>query len=205
MVRQYGFYYNSDACTGCKECVAACNDKNNSAVGMKFRKVYDNAGGGWEQQANGSWRAVDVFQFSVSISCMHCDDPACVKACPSGAMQKGEGGIVSVDQDRCLGCGMCTGACPYHEPRLDPQLGVSTKCDFCQDLLSRGEVPACVGACQMRAIDFGDIDELRAKYGSVCDTAPLPDSSLTKPNVVFTPSRFAGAQSHVINPPEELL
>lgn len=204
MVKQYGFYINSDNCTGCKGCVAACKDKNNSPVGLKFRKVYHNAGGAWEQQENGSWRQVDVGQYSLSISCMHCENPACVAACPSGAMHKDEQGIVSVDQQRCIGCGMCTGVCPYHEPRIDAQLGVSVKCDFCKDLLANGEEPACVASCQMRALAFGDIEELRAKYGCVADVSPLPSSALTGPNVVIAASRFSGIPTHVVNPPEEL-
>lgn len=204
MVKQYGFYYNTDVCTGCKGCIAACKDKNDNPVGYKFRRVYDNAGGTWTQLDNGSW-SQDVFSYSVSISCMHCDDPACVKACPTGAMHKGEGGIVSVDQDVCFGCGMCTAVCPYHEPRIDPVKGVSTKCDLCQDLLAKGENPACMDACQMRAIEVGDIEELRRKYGTVADIAPIADSSQTHPNVVFNVSRYASQQSHVTNPAEELM
>ncbi len=205
MVKQYGFYYNTDACTGCKGCVAACKDKNDSPVGMKFRKVYDNSTGSWEQTATGAWKQVNVGQFSVSISCMHCENPACVSACPSGAMHKTDGGIVCVDEDVCIGCGMCTGVCPYHEPRLDPVRGVSVKCDFCRDLLASGEPPACVASCQMRALDYGDIDELRRKYGEGADISPLPSSSLTGPNVVINASRFSVGESHVINPLEELI
>ena len=61
-----------------------------------------------------------------------------------------------------------------------------SKCDFCQDLVAAGKPPACVASCQMRVLEYGDIAELRAKYGSASGVFPFPDPSITYPNIVFT-------------------
>ena len=66
-----------------------------------------------------------------------------------------------------------------------------TKCNFCQDLQANGQNPACVDACVMRAIEFGDLQELRAKYGDVNAVAPLPSADLTHPALVITPNKKA--------------
>ena len=67
-----------------------------------------------------------------------------------------------------------------------------TKCDTCYDIREQGENPACVDSCPMRALDFGPIAELRAKYGSNADMEGLPNSSLTKPNLVITTKKQGG-------------
>lgn len=94
-------------------------------------------------------------------------------------------GIVRVDTDKCVGCGYCAWSCPYGAPQLNEQTGQMSKCDFCVDLQAKGEQPVCVATCPLEAIKFGPIDELRAKYGVVCDVKGLPDSSITKPNLVI--------------------
>lgn len=93
-------------------------------------------------------------------------------------------GIVRVDTDKCVGCGYCAWSCPYGAPQLNEQTGQMSKCDMCVELQTKGEQPVCVATCPLEAIKFGPIDELRAKYGSVCDVNGLPDSSITKPNLV---------------------
>lgn len=65
------------------------------------------------------------------------------------------------------------------------------KCDSCVDVVDQGESPYCVAACPMRALAFGDLDELRAQYGNVAAVAPLPSAELTKPAFVLTPHRDA--------------
>ena len=65
------------------------------------------------------------------------------------------------------------------------------KCDFCVDVVEQGEAPYCVAACPMRAMDFGELDELRAKYGDISAIEPLPSPDLTKPAFVLTPHRDA--------------
>ena len=96
-----------------------------------------------------------------------------------------------IDANKCIGCRYCQWACPYGAPRFDSDAGVMTKCTFCEDLLAKGGNPACVDACVMRVLDFGPLDELRAKYGNVDAIEPLPDSQLTKPALVITPHKHA--------------
>lgn len=193
MAKQYGFYHNSSACTGCKACVIACKDKNDLPVGVNWRRVYQYEGGGWVSDARHPDMMVanDVFVYSLSISCNHCADPMCVKVCPVQAISKNEEGIVTINKDLCIGCRYCEWACPYAAPQFNEDKGYMTKCNFCQDLLAKGENPACVDACVMRALDFGEIEELRAKYGNVNEIAPLPSAEFTHPSLVVGPHKDA--------------
>jgi anaerobic dimethyl sulfoxide reductase subunit B (iron-sulfur subunit) len=154
---QLGFYFNANECIGCKVCVAACKDVHNLPVGYKLRKVVTGEAGGWETDAaSGVLQPRDVFAYSVSYSCMHCAHPACMEACPKGAVSKdADTGIVSIDQALCIGCGRCAKACPWDAPVVVPGIDgtrVSRKCDLCADLLAQGEEPACVAACLMRCL-----------------------------------------------------
>ncbi len=190
MTKQMAFYIDSSACGNCKACQIACKDKNNLPVGILWRRVWQYGGGNWVRQDN-TYVPNGVFTYSLSISCMHCEDPACVKACPAGAMTKRADGIVLVNQDQCVGCRYCEWACPYGAPHFNEAKGVMTKCTFCEDLLAQGQNPACVDACPMRAIEFGELEELRAKHGNAMDIEPLPASWITHPSVVITPHRSA--------------
>ena len=181
---QYGFYFNGARCIGCRTCVFACKDYHHLDSDVSFRQVYEYEGGTWEEDGEG-WTP-HMFCYHVSLACNHCDDPACTKVCPTGAMHKDEEtGIVSVDEDRCIGCGYCQMACPYNAPAIDKGVGHSVKCDGCKDRVAEGLDPICVGSCSLRCIEFGSVDELRAKYGTVADIAPLPNSDMTHPNVVI--------------------
>lgn len=186
-MKQYGFYIDSSRCSGCKTCQVSCKDKNNIDVGRKFRRVYEYGGGRWQKDHNNAWQN-STFAYYLSISCNHCDDPACVAGCPTGAMHKREeDGLVIVNQDVCIGCRYCEMRCPYGAPQFDDEKNVMSKCDGCLDRLEQGLNPVCVDSCPQRAIEFGPIDELRAKYGNQCDIAPLPSSSLTHPNLIINP------------------
>ena len=189
---QFGFYFDSAKCTGCKTCMVACKDKNNLPVGMNFRRVVEYSGGSWRQdRATGAWRE-DVFAYYLSISCNHCDNPACVAACPTKAhFKRSDDGLVLIDPEKCIGCGMCAKACPYGAPQLDREARKMRKCDACVDRLEKGLDPACIASCPQRAIEFGPIEELRKKYGTCAAVAPLPEASATKPNLVLHPAKNA--------------
>ena len=189
---QYGFYFDASKCTGCKTCMVACKDKNNLSVGMNFRRVTEFSGGNWRQdRATGAWHQ-DAFAYYLSISCNECSDPACVKVCPTKAhFKRAEDGLVLIDPKKCIGCGACLAACPYGAPQLDREARKMRKCDTCLDRREKGLNPVCVDACPQRAIEFGPIDELRKKYGDCAAIAPLPDASVTKPNLVIHPTKSA--------------
>jgi len=187
---QLGFYVDVAKCTGCKTCQVACKDKNGSPVGINFRRVTEYAGGEW-RRVNGAWKQ-DVFAYYTSISCNHCADPACTKVCPTGAHAKRkDNGLVLIDREKCIGCQLCAKACPYEAPQFDSTAGKMTKCDACVDRLEKGLQPTCVDSCPQRALEFGEIEALRAKHGKVAAIAPLPDPSMTKPSLVLHPPRTA--------------
>lgn len=191
MGKQVGFYFQQDRCVGCFTCQIACKDKNDLEVGQNFRKVKKIEGGSFIKQGNGY--ANNIYAFWTSIACNHCQDPKCVKGCPTGAMTKRpEDGIVHVDKNKCVGCSYCEMNCPYHAPQLNKKTGKMGKCDMCKDLLAKGEKPICVDACPMRALDFGDIEELKKKYQGTADVKGLPSSRITKPNLVIHPHKNAG-------------
>ena len=187
MTKQLGFFIDVSKCTGCKTCQVACKDKNSLPVGMNFRRVTEYSGGSWRQnKLDGTWRQ-DVFAYYVSVSCNECSEPACVKACPTGAHFKREGdGLVLIDQKKCIGCGACYQACPYGAPQFDRAAKKMRKCDGCADRLARGMQPVCVEACPQRAIEFGDMEELMKKHpDSQVHCAPLPDPKGTQPNLLI--------------------
>ena len=189
---QYGFYFDATRCTGCKTCVLACKDAKDLACDQAFRQVYEfETAGDWTQDASGSWTCASTTYY-VSSACNHCDNPACVAACPQGSMVKDpETGLVYNDPATCIGCGACAMACPYGAPAIDDQQQISIKCDGCHGLLENGEMPVCVASCPSRALECGPIEDLRATYGSTAAIAPLPDPTQTSPNVVIAPCHNA--------------
>lgn len=201
---QYGFHYDAARCTGCKTCEAACRDYHDLPIDITYRHVYEMEGGGFSKDANGCW-VTDSFTYYVSFACQHCDHPACTKVCPTGAMHKDDQGFVSVNTERCIGCGYCAMSCPYNAPTVDRSLGHSVKCDGCKDRVAQGQNPICVDACTQRAITFGLVEDL-APSDSRADVAPLPDPALTGPNLYIVSCdayRPHGDSSvHVANKPE---
>lgn len=183
---QYGFHFDGSRCTGCKTCMLACKDYNDLSSEVAFRQIYEYGEGTWTADDSGAW-TTDAYTYYLSTACNHCDSPACFAACPTGAINKDpDNGIVRIDQDVCVGDGACVKACPYNVPIIDPEKGKGRKCDLCYDRVTNGQQPICVEACPLRALDFGEIEDLRAKYGDTADIAPLPDPSQTMPNVVIT-------------------
>lgn len=189
MAKQYAFYFNASACTGCKACQIACKDDNNLEVGIRWRRVAAVERGEWTRDGN-VWQQ-NILSYNVSVSCNHCQNALCTTVCPTGAMEKREDGIVLLNQDACIGCRYCEWTCPYGAPQFDAAVGKMSKCDFCVENVDAGKAPACVAACPMRALDFGDLEELQAKYGTVDSVYPLPEGSVTQPAIVITPTSKA--------------
>lgn len=170
-----GFYFDMTRCIGCRACQVACKDKNRLGVGVVLRNA--------QTYEVGSFPTVKMY--NLSNTCNHCENPKCVEVCPTKAMHKAEDGTVRSDLNLCIGCGTCAAACPYQVPQVVN--GKMSKCDGCAARVAKGENPACVDACTMRALDFGEYDELVAKYGEglVSDLSILPDSKLTTPNLLI--------------------
>jgi len=125
------------------------------------------------------------------VPCYHCEDPVCIKACPTGAIYKEEKyGAVLVEPDKCEGTRKCWKACPYGAPQYEgdePGIKMS-KCNMCIDRLEQGLKPICVLSCSMRAMEFAPISELERRYGNLKRIEDMPKESITKPAVVFKPA-----------------
>lgn len=184
---QYGFYFDSTRCTGCKTCTLACKDKKDLPTNLVYRRVFDYEGGEWQKGANGSYQTT-AFVYHFSMACNHCESPACLEKCPTGSISKDEatGAVISGNEETCIGCGTCVQVCPYGVPAVDPETNFSTKCDMCFDLVSAGKQPICVEACPLRALEFGPIDDLRAAHPEAVDgIAPMPADSATVPSIII--------------------
>ncbi len=182
--RQHGFYFKADNCIGCHACEAACSEKNDLPPHIAFRSV------GYVE--SGAWPAVT--RLNISMACNHCDDPVCLKGCPTRAYTKfAEYGAVLQDPDICFGCGYCTWVCPYNAPQLDTGAGHVQKCNMCVDRLEAGLKPACVAACLGHALDFGVIETVPPGRTG-CDVAipGFPDPAITRPNIRFEVDRPLG-------------
>jgi len=179
-----GWKIDLTKCTGCHTCEVACKSENNTCPqssplvldGVTVKKV--------------NWRQVLEIESGtyptpkrtfITMSCNHCDEPACMKSCPVGAISKrSEDGIVLVDQDKCIGCKYCMWSCPYGAPQFNDQTGKVEKCTMCVHRLEHGLKPACVTACVGRALELvEDIDNV----GEVPEG--FADPTLTHPNVQF--------------------
>jgi anaerobic dimethyl sulfoxide reductase subunit B len=188
---QLGFYINQSLCQGCKACSVACKDKNNTEVGINYRRVYTYEEGTFiEQPTKGIVHNIKSYYFS--IACNHCKSPACTISCPTGAIVKREkDGVVTIDQDICAGAQLCVKACPYGGPQFNKETFKSNKCNFCIDLQEKGELPVCVESCPLGAIEFGPIDDLRKKYGDIQQVKGMPSAKTTNPNIVIKPHKDA--------------
>jgi len=173
-----GFYFDSTICTGCRTCQVACKDKNRLDLGTLFREVKDYEVGAYP----------DVTFYHLTMSCNHCENPACVEACPMSAMYVAEDGTVLHDDALCIGCQACVNACPYGAPKYIEEKQKVGKCDACAAIRAAGGNPVCVDACPLRALEFGDIDELRKKHEGenlVSDLPILPSSDKTGPSFII--------------------
>ncbi|MCW9054034.1 MAG: dimethyl sulfoxide reductase anchor subunit [Motiliproteus sp.] len=175
--KQHGFHFTADNCIGCHACEAACSEKNDNPAHIAFRNV------GYVE--GGSYPAYQ--RLNISMACNHCDNPVCLKGCPTRAYTKhAEYGAVLQDPDTCFGCGYCTWVCPYNAPQLDPIEGQVSKCNMCVDRLEVGLKPACVSACLGNALNFGVIENTPENREQAKVQIPgFPDPEITHPNIRF--------------------
>jgi Fe-S-cluster-containing dehydrogenase component len=105
------------------------------------------------------------------MTCQHCEDAPCIKACPCGALDKGAGGSVLVDYNTCCGHGNCVDACPYGAIYLDPVAKQAVKCHNCFHRTEQGMEPACVPTCPSEALYFGDLNDPESKISQSIEDA----------------------------------
>ena len=188
---QLGFYFDQTRCTGCDTCTIACKDWNEYPLGAEpanWRWVVEIESGTFP----------DLSVNYLALSCLHCAQAPCVEACPADAIHKRpEDGIVTVAREACLGrdaCGaMCEAVCPYGAPRFGPEPNARMqKCDLCLDRWGEGKLPICVAGCPMRALDAGDIEELKAKYGNTIQAVGFTYDTTTRPSIVTRSRKEAG-------------
>lgn len=185
---QLGFYFDSTKCIGCRTCMMSCKDKNNTPLGIQFRKVQSIEGGTFP----------NPWLYFISMSCNHCANPKCVEVCPYQAtIKRSSDGLVLINEELCGGAGCaqpCIEACPYGARTLNIEKNKMTKCDGCADLVLNyqgGAKPQCVAACAVGCLDFGDMETLKAKYGEWGSISALPDPGLTNPSFLIKPTVYA--------------
>jgi anaerobic selenocysteine-containing dehydrogenase/Fe-S-cluster-containing dehydrogenase component len=188
-----GFLLDLGRCVGCGACVLACRLENGWSSENPWRRVLP---------LNLRRRPAGPTYF-LSVACHHCEQPACLAACPSRAYEKGADGVVIHHEERCIGCRYCEMACPFGAPRYDATKGVMTKCDFCRhDEAGRPigvgdpapgkaeaspHIPACVAACPTEALRaFPDAGTAAAPVQFI---PGFTDPSGCHPNIRFAAPR----------------
>ena len=171
--RKLGLVIDLDTCVGCHACAVACKQWNEGGafgplpdadpygkepLGVWFNRVHT------YEVERGAGKAPMTVHFP--RSCLHCETPDCVTVCPTGASYKrAEDGIVLVDEAKCIGCKLCSWACPYGAREYGEARGVMQKCTLCVDRIYNQSLdegdrqPACVQACPTRARHFGDLGD----------------------------------------------
>ncbi len=169
--KKLGLVIDLDICVGCQSCATSCKEWNTGGYSAPLSD-HDPYGG----DPSGAWlNRIHSYEFDdgqqaktvhFPRSCLHCEEPDCVTVCPTGASYKREeDGIVLVNPDTCIGCKLCSWACPYGAREYDYDDGVMKKCTLCVDRIynetipEEDRVPACVRSCPTGARAFGDLDD----------------------------------------------
>ena len=151
---QYAILTDLNRCVGCLGCSVACKVVNGVEIGSFWNKVLRI---GPFPDGEGA-QFPDVYTYFLPVTCQHCENPACVAVCPTGASHKLPDGTVQIDKEKCIGCQFCAMACPYGVRYLNQEERVVEKCTLCEQRISQGELPQCVAQCGARARFFGDLD-----------------------------------------------
>jgi Fe-S-cluster-containing dehydrogenase component len=206
---RYGMVIDLKRCYGCYSCVMACKQANCTPPGVFWSRVLRGEMGEFPNSV----------RQALPVLCMQCEEPDCMKVCPTGATYQTEDKIIRVDKDKCIGCKYCMMACPYGARYTVPEYksyfpeglpisdyekhcmqvwnekrgcGVATKCDFCIDRRAEGKEPACVQSCPAKARVFGDLDDSKSEISYLIKTKRgfvLRPEVGTEPKVYYLPPR----------------
>jgi len=177
--KKLGLVIDLDTCVGCHACAVNCKEWNagGHAAPLTDRDPYGaHASGVWFNRVHSFEAGEGSRSRTVHFpkSCLHCEEPACVTVCPTGASYKREAdGIVLVDESKCIGCKLCSWACPYGAREYDVDEGVMKKCTLCIDRIynetmpEAERVPACVATCPASARHFGDLADPTSKVSEL--------------------------------------
>ena len=169
--KKLGLVIDLDTCVGCQACVTSCKEWNTGGHMAPLTDIDPyggNADGVWFNRVHTYEHATDDGRAHGALSALlpALREPACVTVCPTGASYKRTSdGIVLVDEDKCIGCKLCSWACPYGAREFDTDVGVMKKCTLCVDriyndnIAPEDRVPACVAACPTSARHFGDLGD----------------------------------------------
>ena len=171
-VAKLGLVIDLDICVGCHACAVNCKEWNTGGLMAPLTDLNP-----YGKDPDGVWfNRIHAFEVKTESgesitayfpkSCLHCEDAACVTVCPTGASYKRVAdGIVLVDEQRCIGCKLCSWACPYGAREFDSDAGVMKKCTLCIDRIYNenleeiDRVPACVSTCPAGARNFGNLGD----------------------------------------------
>jgi len=198
-----GMVIDSGACIGCRRCQYACKAENNvpDTIAPPWIEVFqmDNSVSFTGHPREEELRAGSTTSYTESpkegkwympVQCNHCENPPCVRVCPTGATYKDpRDGLVLMDYDRCVGCRFCVVACPYNARRFNwvkgqiPQetvnplvpvrpVGVVEKCTFCVHRTRDGKLPRCVEVCPVGARHFGDLNDPQSEVSLLLKANP---------------------------------
>ncbi|MDP6951798.1 MAG: 4Fe-4S dicluster domain-containing protein [Alphaproteobacteria bacterium] len=204
--KRLGLVIDLDTCVGCQACAVACKGWNSAGITAPLPDTdpYGTAPDGvWLNRVHGFEAKYDdgrTRTLSFPRSCLHCENAACVTVCPTGASYKREAdGIVLVDESKCIGCKLCSWACPYGAREFDSQNGVMKKCTLCIDRIDNQTLPeaerepACVRTCPAKARHFGDLGDPDSLVSKLVEarggTAPLAELGYRPTNRYLPPRK----------------
>lgn len=187
---KWGMVIDTRRCIGCHGCHVACKAENEVPLGVFRNHVRYYEKGEYPRTR----------RHFLPVLCNHCENPPCVRVCPTGASHKREDGIVLVDYDICIGCKTCMGACPYGARFIHPETKVADKCTFCVHRVDSGITPACTQTCIGKTRVFGDLNDPDSEVSKLVSTLPttvLKAWAGTRPTVFYVAASTSGDEEVV--------